>query len=279
MQAKSATDGARLPVLVVGNITVGGTGKTPLVLALVDLLTAQGFSPGVVSRGYKGKLSRQGALIPAGASATVYSDEGVMLKQKLQCPVAIAAERNKGIALLEQAGCDVVVADDGLQHYAMARDIEIAVVDAARGVGNGLLLPAGPLREPVERLSSVDLVISHGGASGLVPLEFTMRTVPLSFKRLSDGAKTPINEFAERYPWVHALCGIGNPSRFLRSLTDLGISVEPHLYPDHHGYSGEELDFAAGNPIVCRKRWDEAGGLRCGSELCLGAGNLVRPRS
>ena len=99
---------------------------------LVDLLTAQGFSPRVVSRGYKGKLSRQGALIPAGASATVYSDEGVMLKQKLQCPVAIAAERNKGIALLEQAGCDVVVADDGLQHYAMARDIEIAVVDAAR---------------------------------------------------------------------------------------------------------------------------------------------------
>jgi subfamily B ATP-binding cassette protein MsbA len=254
LQAKSATDGARLPVLVVGNITVGGTGKTPLVLALVDLLTAQGFSPGVVSRGYKGKLSRQGALIPAGASATVYSDEGVMLKQKLQCPVAIAAERNKGIALLEQAGCDVVVADDGLQHYAMARDIEIAVVDAARGVGNGLLLPAGPLREPVERLSSVDLVISHGGASGLVPLEFTMRTVPLSFKRLSDGAKTPINEFAERYPWVHALCGIGNPSRFLRSLTDLGISVEPHLYPDHHGYSGEELDFAAGNPIVCTEK-------------------------
>jgi subfamily B ATP-binding cassette protein MsbA len=191
LRDESSADKTELPVLVVGNITVGGTGKTPLVLALVELLSAQGYSPGVVSRGYKGKLSRQGALIPAGASASVYSDEGVMLKQKLQCPVAIAAERNSGIALLKQAGCDLVVADDGLQHYAMARDVEIAVVDAARGVGNGLLLPAGPLREPVERLSTVDLVISHGGASGLVPHEYTMQTVPLAFKRLSDGTQTP----------------------------------------------------------------------------------------
>ncbi|MDB2415923.1 lipid A export permease/ATP-binding protein MsbA [Pseudomonadales bacterium] len=254
LRDESSADKTELPVLVVGNITVGGTGKTPLVLALVELLSAQGYSPGVVSRGYKGKLSRQGALIPAGASASVYSDEGVMLKQKLQCPVAIAAERNSGIALLKQAGCDLVIADDGLQHYAMARDVEIAVVDAARGVGNGLLLPAGPLREPVERLSTVDLVISHGGASGLVPYEYTMQTVPLAFKRLSDGTQTPTSEFAERYPWVHALCGIGNPSRFLRSLTDLGISVEPHLYPDHHGYTGDELDFAGGHPIVCTEK-------------------------
>lgn len=249
-----SSSGERLPVVVIGNITVGGTGKTPLVLALVEFLIAQGFSPGVVSRGYKGKLSRQGALIPPGASATVYSDEGVMLKQKLQCPVAIAAERNKGIRLLEQSGCNLVVADDGLQHYAMARDVEIAVVDAARGVGNGLLLPAGPLREPVDRLSTVDFVISHGGVSGLVPTEFTMQTVPMAFKRLSDGALTPVNEFAERYPWVHALCGIGNPSRFLWSLTNLGISVEPHLYPDHHGYTGDELNFASGNPVVCTEK-------------------------
>ena len=252
------SDGAggesRLPVLVVGNITVGGTGKTPLVLALVELMTAQGFSPGVVSRGYKGKLSRQGALIPAGGSAAAYSDEGVMLKQKLHCPIAIAAERNKGIALLEQAGCDVVIADDGLQHYAMARDIEIAVVDAARGVGNGLLLPAGPLREPVERLATVDFVISHGGPSGLAAGEYTMQTLPMRFKRLSDGEVTSVDEFAQRYPRVHALCGIGNPSRFLRTLTDLGISVEPHLYPDHHGYTGDEIDFVSGNPIVCTEK-------------------------
>jgi tetraacyldisaccharide 4'-kinase len=240
-----------LPVIVVGNITVGGTGKTPLVVALVQLLVDQGFTPGVVSRGYKGKLSQQGALIPPGASAAAYSDEGVMLKHKLHCPVAIAAERNRGIALLQQAGCDLVVADDGLQHYAMARDIEIALIDATRGVGNGLLLPAGPLREPVSRLAEVDFVVSHGGASGLVPEEYTMRTMPLHFRRLSDGGVVSLDEFVQRHPWVHALCGIGNPSRFLSTLTELGISVEPHIYPDHHGYTGDELDVALGQVIVC----------------------------
>jgi len=245
------TDSSRLPVIVVGNITVGGTGKTPLVVALVQLLVEQGFTPGVVSRGYKGKLSRQGALIPPGASAAAYSDEGVMLKHKLHCPVAIAAERNRGIALLQQAGCDVVVADDGLQHYAMARDIEIALIDAARGVGNGLLLPAGPLREPVSRFAEVDFVVSHGGPSGLVPEEYTMRTMPLHFRRLSDGEVVSLDEFVQRHPWVHALCGIGNPSRFLGTLTELGVSVEPHIYPDHHGYTGDELDIALGQVIVC----------------------------
>ena len=250
-QQFAAQNQTRLPVIVVGNITVGGTGKTPLVVALVDFLTAQGFAPGVVSRGYKGKLSRKGALLPAGAAASQYSDEGVMLKHRLHCPVAIAAERTLGISLLQQAGCNLIIADDGLQHYAMARDLEIAVIDASRGVGNGLLLPAGPLREPVERLSEVDFVVSHGGASGLSSREYGMYSRPLRFRRLSDGTTAAVTSFHEHYPWVHAICGIGNPDRFLRSLTDLGISVEPHVYPDHHGYTGEEIDFAGGVTVVC----------------------------
>ena len=250
-QQLAAQNQTRLPVIVVGNITVGGTGKTPLVVALVNFLTAQGFAPGVVSRGYKGKLSRKGALLPAGAAASQYSDEGVMLKHRLHCPVAIAAERTLGISLLQQAGCNLIIADDGLQHYAMARDLEIAVIDASRGVGNGLLLPAGPLREPVERLSEVDFVVSHGGPSGLSSREYGMHSRPLRFRRLSDGTTAAVTSFHEHYPWVHAICGIGNPDRFLRSLTDLGISVEPHVYPDHHGYTGEEIDFAGGVTVVC----------------------------
>jgi subfamily B ATP-binding cassette protein MsbA len=244
----------RLPVLVVGNITVGGTGKTPVVASLVKFLRGLGFTPGVVSRGYKGGLSRQGSLIPMAGSAALYSDEGVMLRQKLQCPVAIAAKRLRGINLLREAGCDIVVADDGLQHYAMARDLEIAVVDAFRGVGNGLLLPAGPLREPIDRLHEVDFVISNGGASGLVAHEYVSANRPIEFRRLSDDQSIPVSTFYEQFPWVRALCGIGNPERFLRSLTDLGVSVEPHIYPDHHGYTGDELDFADGSPIVCTEK-------------------------
>jgi tetraacyldisaccharide 4'-kinase len=222
-----------------------------MVVALVNFLTTRGFTPGVVSRGYKGKLSRQGALIPAGASPGLYSDEGVMLKDKLHCPIAIAADRNRGVELLRQSGCDLVIADDGLQHYAMARDVEIALVDASRGLGNGLLLPAGPLREPVERLREVDFVVSHGGASGLHAGEYSVTTEPVRFRRLSDGVQASVGVFQEQYPWVRALCGIGNPDRFLHTLAQIGVSVEPHIYPDHHGYSGDELDFTDGSPIVC----------------------------
>ena len=138
-----------LPVIVVGNVTVGGTGKTPLVAWLVEELRQRGFKPGVVMRGYGGKLSKTGTLVPSGADPERYSDEAVQLRDRLGCAVAISAQRIKGLRLLEAEGCDVAVSDDGLQHYAMARDIEIAVVDGNRGVGNGLLLPAGPLREPM----------------------------------------------------------------------------------------------------------------------------------
>jgi tetraacyldisaccharide 4'-kinase len=118
-------------------------------------------------------------------------------------------------------------------------------------LGNGLLLPAGPLREPVERLRDVDFVVSHGGASGLHAGEYTVTTEPVRFRRLSDGVQASVDAFQEQYPWVRALCGIGNPDRFLQTLAQIGVSVEPHIYPDHHGYSGDELDFTDGSPIVC----------------------------
>ena len=157
-----------LPVIVVGNITAGGTGKTPLVIWLVEELRRRGFSPGIVSRGYKGSLSHKGGLVPLHADPLHYGDEGVLLKNRLNCPVAIAADRMKALDFLQSENCDVVISDDGLQHHAMGRDVEIVVIDGVRGVGNGRLLPAGPLREPVSRLDHVDLVISNAQASGLV---------------------------------------------------------------------------------------------------------------
>ena len=216
-QQRAAEKTARLPVIVIGNITVGGTGKTPMVVALVNFFTAKGFAPGVVSRGYKGKLSRQGGAHTAGASPGLYSDEG-MLKHKLNCPIAIAADRNLGVELLRQSGCDVVVSDDGLQHYAMARDIEIALVDATRGLGNGLLLPAGPLREPVERLREVDFVVSHGGACGLHAAEYTVTTEPVRFRRLSDGAQSSVDVFQEQHRGFGPCAVLATPTGFYKRL-------------------------------------------------------------
>ena len=151
------------------------TMPSPLVSWLVEVLREEGFAPGVVLRGYGGRLSKSGTLVPSGADPERYSDEAVQLRDRLGCPVAISANRLKGLRLLETQVCDIAISDDGLQHYAMARDLEIAVVDGARGLGNGLLLPAGPLREPVERLEQVDWVVANGEPSRLVPDESIMR--------------------------------------------------------------------------------------------------------
>lgn len=258
--AKSKPGRTSLPVIVVGNITVGGTGKTPLVGWLVDQLRAQGFSPGVVLRGYGGKLSKEGTLIPTAADPDRYSDEGVQLRDRMNCPVVMCADRVKGLRILETQEVDVAISDDGLQHYAMARDIEICVVDGARGVGNGLLLPAGPLREPVSRLEEVDWVVANGEPSGLVEDESVMRMQPDAFFTIDGSRSLSIESFVKRYPRVHAVCGIGNPSRFFRSLQELGLVFTQNVFRDHHEFDGSEIELINGEnsseilPVVCTEK-------------------------
>ena len=244
----------QLPVIVVGNITAGGTGKTPLVIWLVEELRRCGFKPGIVSRGYKGSLSGRGALIPLHADPLRYGDEGVLLKNRLQCPVAIAADRMKALALLQSEACDIVVSDDGLQHHAMGRDIEIVVIDGARGLGNGQLLPAGPLREPASRLNDVDLVVSNGQPSGLVQQEIVMHAKVRCFRSLANGRQLDAIEFLQQNSAVHAVCGIGNPTRFFTTLLELGFLIEPEAYSDHHLFTGEEIRFADVMTVVCTEK-------------------------
>jgi subfamily B ATP-binding cassette protein MsbA len=243
-----------LPVIVVGNITVGGTGKTPLVSWLVGELRNLGFRPGVILRGYGGKLSKTGTLVPNGADPERYSDEGVLLRERLNCPVAICADRFKALRLLETQDCDIAVSDDGLQHYGMARDLEIAVVDGVRGVGNGLLLPAGPLREPASRLASVDWVVANGELSHLVENETVMRLVADQLINLGTGLPVDMHEFAAHNPRVHAVCGIGNPQRFVATLRELGFSPELHAYSDHYEFQGTEVQFSDSMPVVCTEK-------------------------
>ena len=243
-----------LPVIVVGNITVGGTGKTPMVSWLVEALAARGYTPGIVLRGYGGQLSKTGTLVPSGADPERYSDEAVQMRDRLNCAVAICADRIKGLRLLETQGCDIAISDDGLQHYAMARDIEIAVVDGARGVGNGRLLPAGPMREPLDRLETVDWVIANGEASGLVELETVMQMRADGFFNISTNEFLSCDDFLLRHQQVHAVCGIGNPGRFFASLRELGMSTIKHSYRDHYVFDGREFQFDDGLAVVCTEK-------------------------
>ncbi|NOX52246.1 MAG: lipid A export permease/ATP-binding protein MsbA [Gammaproteobacteria bacterium] len=254
LTGKKTPSRTSLPVIVVGNITVGGTGKTPLVGWLVNELRDLGFSPGVVLRGYGGTLSKTGTLVPSGADPERYSDEGVQLRDRLGCSVVICANRVKALKILETQACDIAISDDGLQHYAMARDIEIAVVDGSRGVGNGLLIPAGPLREPLERLNRVDWVVANGEASNLCDNESIMTMLADGFYNLQTGEYRDCEQFAQDYVEVHAVCGIGNPSRFFATLQRLDINTIKHVYKDHHDFTGDEVLFSDGVCVVCTEK-------------------------
>ena len=244
----------RLPVIVVGNITVGGTGKTPLVGWLVESLRALGYSPGIVLRGYGGAFSKDGTLIPAAADPERYSDEGVQMRDRLNCPIAMCADRVKGLRILETQACDIAISDDGLQHYNMARDVEICVVDGSRGIGNGFLLPAGPLREPVERLDEVDWVVANGEPSNLIDEETVMRLVPDGFIHVQSNEWLDMDSFVQRHAKVHAVCGIGNPARFFQTLRDLDITALQHVYRDHHEFEGHEVEFEDDLAVVCTEK-------------------------
>jgi tetraacyldisaccharide 4'-kinase len=247
-----------VPVIVVGNIAVGGSGKTPVVDWLAALLRAAGHRPGIVSRGHGGRVSAEGgvALVPVDGDADRYGDEPVLLARLTGCPLAIGRDRPAAArALLRQhPDCDVLIADDGMQHYRLGRDLEIAVVDEAT-LGNRLLLPAGPLREPLARLAEVDLILAHGAlspalraATGGVPV-FSMQLQGGELRVLADPAHTqPASAFRGRR--VHAVAGIGRPQRFFDQLAAEGIDVVPHPFPDHHGFVAADLDFAEVLPIL-----------------------------
>ena len=245
-----------IPIIVVGNITVGGTGKTPVVGWLVEVLREKGFSPGIVIRGYGGSSYKDLTLIDKGASPKLYGDEAVMLKSRYDCPVVVGRNRSAGVGILESCDVDIIVSDDGLQHYSLSRDIEIAVLDGERGVGNGLLLPAGPLREPASRLHEVDWVIANYRPLGLVDDETVIKLEGDEFVGLATGIgiKFSLSEALGKYPKINAVCGIGNPQRFLNSLSEMGFVVEHRIFRDHHDFKEADLFFENDHPIVCTEK-------------------------
>ncbi|MDX1594544.1 MAG: tetraacyldisaccharide 4'-kinase [Gammaproteobacteria bacterium] len=243
--------GLPVPVLVVGNLSVGGTGKTPFVIWLVDYLKRQGYRPGIVSRGYGGNARRWPQQVRPDSSPETVGDEPVLLARRCACPIAVGPDRVAAAeALLEHHGCDVIVADDGLQHYALERDLEIAIVDGVRRYGNGRCLPAGPLRESRRRLEDVDIIVCNGVPSRG---EFRMTLGGHVARRLgADGEAEPIAAFAGRR--VHAVAGIGNPARFFGDLRRLGLEVIEHPFPDHHRFVVGDLAFDDDLPVLMTEK-------------------------
>jgi len=228
-----------VPVIVVGNITAGGTGKTPTVIWLVEELRAKGFSPGIVSRGYGGSKSGASMRVDSDSDAAVAGDEPVLLAKRGQCPVAVDTDRVRAATMLVEDGVNVIIADDGLQHLRLQRNYEICVVDGERGVGNGRLLPAGPLRESAERLESVDQVLVNGATN--IPNAIAFELVATDASRLNGSLARPLQRFKDTT--VHAVAGIGNPKRFFDLLRAYGIQVIEHSLPDHAAITKSQIEF------------------------------------
>lgn len=246
-----ASRGLPVPVIVVGNITVGGTGKTPLTIWLAQRLKERGYRPGILSRGYGGITPRRPLEVTINTSTRLAGDEPVMMARKTGCPVFIFPKRvDAGHALMARHGVDILIADDGLQHHELERDLEIAVVDGSRGFGNGHLLPAGPLREPIERLDQVDFVIYNGG-DGTGGIQMNLRGSRLTNLR-QYCMKRPLDAFKGQK--IHAVAGIGNPDRFFRQLQAAGLDIEAHPFPDHHAYTEKDLAFAKDKPILMTEK-------------------------
>jgi len=251
------------PVVVVGNLTVGGTGKTPLVIWLAQQLTQRGFKVGIVSRGF-GRRARDATpvIVRADSPWREVGDEPLLIQQRTGCITVVAVDRVAAARVLVAQNVDVVVADDGLQHLRLARDVEIVVIDGARGFGNGRLLPAGPLREAAQGIERADLVVVNGAAAHAslarlppprAPL-VSMQLVAREAHRVDDlESPRPLREFARRP--VHAVAGIGHPARFFRELRAHGLEVLEHAFPDHHAFTAAELAYAADDlPILMTEK-------------------------
>ena len=276
---------APVPVVVVGNLTAGGTGKTPLVAWLARELAHQGARPGIASRGYGGAggAGHTGRQVDPAGDWRDFGDEPLLLARLTGAPVVVNRRRAAAAAQLARLGADLVICDDGLQHFALARDLEIVVIDGARGLGNGRLLPAGPLRERPVRLAGVDVIVVNGApAPGL--LELIRRQggpEPLAMQ-LAPGTIEPVGPAAAAagaLPWgaalaqlrgqrIHAVAGIGNPQRFFDLLGSFGIEVLPHAFPDHHAFTPSQLRFDDGLPVLMT----EKDAMRCAGFAGLVAG-------
>lgn len=226
-----------VPVIVVGNLTVGGTGKTPLVIWLADYLKTAGFRPGVLSRGYGGRAKNWPQQVRPDADPVVVGDEAVVISRRTSCPMAVGPDRvSAGLALLKYSDCDVIVSDDGLQHYALQRDIEVMVIDGTRRFGNGYCLPAGPLRELKTRKDTVDFKVTSGvAAQGEYPMTYKGTRII----NLLDGKEQDIAEFKDKA--VVAIAGIGNPDRFFNFLRAHGLRLETRSYPDHFQFDQDSI--------------------------------------
>jgi len=233
-----------VPVIVIGNLSVGGTGKTPLTIAVVEALLARGYRPGVVSRGHGGS-QRDPLLLGDAPDPARVGDEPCLIHAS-GVPVAVGRDRPAAARLLLAAGCNVLIADDGLQHYRLARDVEICVIDGIRRFGNGRLLPAGPLREPLSRLQRVDLRVCNGGIAE--EGEYPMQLRGANVVALGDSRQQSLAAFNGQR--VHAVAAIGNPQRFFESLRAAGIELIEHAFADHHAFVPADLDFNDALPVL-----------------------------
>ncbi len=242
-----------VPLIVVGNITVGGTGKTPMILWLIEHCRARGLRVGVVSRGYGAKPPQLPWRVRAEQPAEQAGDEPLLIVQRSGVPLMIDPDRSRAVqALLAQEELDLILSDDGLQHYRMGRDLELVLIDAARGLGNRRCLPAGPLREPPERLGSVDAVLRNGAESDSAEgFAFTLR--PSVLVNLQSGDRVGLQRFPVGQE-IHAVAGIGNPQRFFRTLEALNWRPIPHPFADHAAYGPEAFSFMPPLPVVMTEK-------------------------
>lgn len=244
---------APVPVIVVGNITVGGTGKTPLILWLIEQCRAQGLQVGVVSRGYGARPAHFPWTVRATDSAEHAGDEPLLIVQRSGVPLVIAPKRAQAVQqLLAEHPVDLILSDDGLQHYGLARDLELVLIDAARGLGNQRCLPAGPLREPAERLQSVDAVLLNG-AQHDSENGFAMQLQATEWVHVRSGRREPLSYFPAEQK-MHAVAGIGNPQRFFNTLEGLNWQPIAHAFADHAQFSAEDLQFADDLPVVMTEK-------------------------
>ena len=245
---------APVPVIVVGNLAIGGTGKTPFVIWLVERLREWGYRPGVISRGYGGRAPRYPWRVGARTPVAEAGDEPLLIALRTAAPVMVGADRvATARALAAQADVDVLVSDDGLQHYRLDRALEFCVIDGRRGLGNGALLPAGPLREPASRLLELDLLVINGeGFETDHPAQVRMDLRASEAESLAGGPPVHLDRLDGQR--VHAVAGIGHPARFFDSLRARGAEVIEHPYPDHHAYTAQDIQFLDGLMVLMTEK-------------------------